>query len=252
MMGMASVLKLIQREEEIEAATSKEQAPAPSEETVAPQAQTPMPQEFADVFADASTPSTTSVANFPTPSTPSEPQEFGDIFRDSASSDTPPRSTPSDTSQNSITALQELLERAPKTEVAEGLTLQFATITLEGKKVALLSAQGAIDANTLQGFEKQLTDLESQGYCYQIVDFANLSYINSSGMGLMVKRADLLKGRGGMVIVRASSKIQELFNMLGLGEVIPFAPSLEDAFDVLPLPKETSASPVLQLVAEGE
>jgi len=96
-----------------------------------------------------------------------------------------------------------------------------------GQRVDL---KGAIDGNSLQDlqdFVEQLYEAETEWF---IVDMSGIKYVNSTGLGSLVKYADQFKSRGGgMVLFSVPPKVKVIIKMLGLDSFFPIANSLEDA-----------------------
>jgi anti-sigma B factor antagonist len=84
----------------------------------------------------------------------------------------------------------------------------------EGKAVFLT---GSIDASTNQTFEKRLTDILSSGTTSVMLVLTNVKYINSTGLGTIVKCVDTFREKGGDIkLVGVPTKVIALFEMLGL------------------------------------
>ena len=64
----------------------------------------------------------------------------------------------------------------------------------EGKAVFLT---GSIDASTNQTFEKRLSDILSSGTTSVMLVLTNVKYINSTGLGTIVKCVDTFREKGG-------------------------------------------------------
>lgn len=84
----------------------------------------------------------------------------------------------------------------------------------EGKAVFLT---GSIDASTNQTFEKRLSDILSSGTTSVMLVLTNVKYINSTGLGTIVKCVDTFREKGGDIkLVGVPTKVIALFEMLGL------------------------------------
>lgn len=84
----------------------------------------------------------------------------------------------------------------------------------EGKAVFLT---GSIDASTNQTFEKRLSDILSSGTTSVMLVLTNVKYINSTGLGTIVKCVDNFREKGGDIkLVGVPTKVIALFEMLGL------------------------------------
>lgn len=62
-----------------------------------------------------------------------------------------------------------------------------------------------------------------------IFDFANLKFINSEGIGYLTEVHTHLIQRGSkLVIVGLNAHVQDVFNAIGIAEIMPIYPSLAD------------------------
>jgi anti-sigma B factor antagonist len=95
--------------------------------------------------------------------------------------------------------------------------------------VATIHLAGVIDAHTLDRFERSLAAAEQSGCRSILLDCEELRYVNSSGFGELVRYADRLREREGLlVLARVPPKVSVILEMLGLGSIIPVAGSLEE------------------------
>ena len=113
-----------------------------------------------------------------------------------------------------------------------------------GKSVLQFSLSGALDAETTAKFDAVLREVLSQPEPITLVRFANVHYVNSSGMGLLIKYSDLHQSRGGeLVLVEISPKVLSMFRMLGLLSVLKTFPTPALALAALGAPKQDPALP---------
>lgn len=97
----------------------------------------------------------------------------------------------------------------------------------EGKAVFLT---GSIDASTNQTFEKRLTDILSSGTTSVMLVLTNVKYINSTGLGTIVKCVDTFREKGGDIkLVGVPTKVIALFEMLGLLALFETHDTIESA-----------------------
>ncbi len=76
---------------------------------------------------------------------------------------------------------------------------------------------GSIDASTNHTFEQRLTDILSSGTKHLMLVLTNVKYINSTGLGTIVKCVDTFREKGGDIkLVGVPTKVIALFEMLGL------------------------------------
>ncbi len=101
----------------------------------------------------------------------------------------------------------------------------MAVLNFDIKSVALPSGEeakavlltGSIDASTNQQFESRLTDILNTGTHNVLLVLTNVKYINSTGLGTIVKCVDAFREKQGDIkLVGVPTKVIALFEMLGL------------------------------------
>lgn len=101
----------------------------------------------------------------------------------------------------------------------------MAVLNFDIKSVALSSGEdaktvfltGSIDASTNQAFEGRLSEILSGGTRNVMLVLTNVKYINSTGLGTIVKCVDTFREKGGDIkLVGVPAKVIALFEMLGL------------------------------------
>jgi len=114
----------------------------------------------------------------------------------------------------------------------------MAVLNFEIKPVSLPSGDeakavfltGSIDASTNQIFEGELTDILSSGTNKVLLVLTNVKYINSTGLGTIVKCVDTFRESGGDIkLVGVPTKVIALFEMLGLLALFETHETIEDA-----------------------
>lgn len=102
--------------------------------------------------------------------------------------------------------------------------------TADGLQVHIVQIQGYLDSSTFQELQDHLQSLIDQGVCRLIVDFEQLNYISSAGLGVMMgMMQEVRRHDGDLKIVRLSEKIRNLFEMLGFSRMILIYDDLEEA-----------------------
>ena len=84
-----------------------------------------------------------------------------------------------------------------------------------------LTAQltGAIDHHTARDMREKIDAAVIRGEITTLqLDFGGVTFMDSSGIGLIMGRYRLMQGRGGQVeVVKASKRMKKLMEMAGLG-----------------------------------
>ncbi len=98
----------------------------------------------------------------------------------------------------------------------------------EESKAVFLS--GSIDASTNQTFEGRLADILSAGTNKVLLVLTNVKYINSTGLGTIVKCVDNFREQDGDIkLVGVPTKVIALFEMLGLLALFETHETIEQA-----------------------
>ncbi|TVR42502.1 MAG: anti-sigma factor antagonist [Planctomycetota bacterium] len=114
----------------------------------------------------------------------------------------------------------------------------MAVLNFDIKDVALTAGgeakavflSGSIDASTNQVFESQLNDILSAGTNRVMLVLTNVKYINSTGLGTIVKCVDNFRDSGGDIkLVGVPTKVIALFEMLGLLALFETYDTIDDA-----------------------
>ncbi|MFH1708969.1 MAG: STAS domain-containing protein [Planctomycetota bacterium] len=111
--------------------------------------------------------------------------------------------------------------------------LDFDSSSVElanGEKAIAVSLTGSIDATTNQQFEQELTDILAKGVKKVILVLRGIKYINSTGLGTIVKCVDIYREAGGDIkMVGIPTKVIALFEMLGLLALFETFDQLDEA-----------------------
>ena len=101
------------------------------------------------------------------------------------------------------------------------LKIEHATAPVEGREVHILRLEGYVDAHTFTDFEEELTKLVEGGNHNLLLDLEKLTYINSTGLGLLMATfRQVRQFQGDLVIAKMSDKITNIFNLLGFSRLI--------------------------------
>lgn len=122
------------------------------------------------------------------------------------------------------------------------LESKMRTATADGHEPAtVVELIGSIDPSTLNVLEDVMDRCMAEGKKRVIFDLGELSYINSTGMGMFVQFADSLREAGGnLVLMRIQPKVLLVIEMLGLQEIFPITDD------------EATAMPALSGMSTGE
>jgi anti-sigma B factor antagonist len=94
-----------------------------------------------------------------------------------------------------------------------------------GTTATLAEVDGSIDASTIQQFQQVMDKLIEKGVQNLILDCTNVKYINSTGLGTLLKYADTFEGIGGQIaFCRVPSKVMLVMEMLGFNALFNIVP----------------------------
>ena len=92
---------------------------------------------------------------------------------------------------------------------------------------------GSLTGKSAADFEGEICNKASTGGSV-IMNLGELDYISSSGIGIVVKLYKELQDRKcGLAIVAASSRVQMLFELSGLTQLVPFMEGESEALSAL-------------------
>lgn len=105
----------------------------------------------------------------------------------------------------------------------------------EAGDIVVLSLYGSIRTNEdYAAFKEAMDGVTEKGKARIILNFKEVHFINSSGLGRLVLAAKKLKElNGALSIVNLSDDLKELFLFTRLDTKIPIFPTEEDAMAVL-------------------
>lgn len=99
-----------------------------------------------------------------------------------------------------------------------------------GQNAVFVDLSGSIDPESFEHFQGMFNELLEKDAQNIAINFENLKYINSTGMGLMVQITDNFKEKGGLIILmRIPSKVMLVMEMLGLQEFFQIVNSEDEA-----------------------
>ncbi|GAB1394967.1 STAS domain-containing protein [Rhodocyclaceae bacterium] len=98
----------------------------------------------------------------------------------------------------------------------------------------IVSVTGKLDALSAPEYEKAVTQLITDGKIHLVVDFAELSYISSAGLRVLLSTAKQLKPKGGAALfANLQEGVRDVFEMTGFSSILAIHPSVEAALAAL-------------------
>ena len=102
--------------------------------------------------------------------------------------------------------------------------LEFSTTITAlrtGSQATIARLKGSVDGTSLAQFQAQLRSLANNQEKYVALILSELKYINSSGMGALLKSVDMFSEIGGrLVVVDLTARMRDLFERLNLLDVL--------------------------------
>ncbi|MGE0431447.1 MAG: STAS domain-containing protein [Planctomycetota bacterium] len=96
------------------------------------------------------------------------------------------------------------------------LTLDVKRLSSVGDG-ALVTIAGAIDASTVMQFQSAIENLQLKGFRRFVIDMDGIRYVNSTGMGALVRLVDQLEATGGrFVLLRIHPRVRIVIEALGM------------------------------------
>jgi anti-anti-sigma factor len=101
------------------------------------------------------------------------------------------------------------------------------------KNCLIVYPTGEIDHHTSEVLKKEIDrHCESTMSKNIIVDFGNVNFMDSSGIGMIIGRYKYTHGKGGKTVVTGvSDNLRKIFTLSGLGRIIKIYPTVEDAVE---------------------
>jgi anti-sigma B factor antagonist len=99
--------------------------------------------------------------------------------------------------------------------------------------ITLIELSGELDAHTAPDFERFLEErVNDEKKAKLILDFSNLEYISSAGLGVLMGLIEEVRAQSGdMKLIKVPEKIYHVLDLLGFPIVFQVLPTLKEAVD---------------------
>jgi len=130
-----------------------------------------------------------------------------------------------------VTTLNFLMKETPTTRsyrrpVMDGITMEVKPCKIPGTVV--VKPVGSIDSTTTQVVEQQFDALMAQDTKCIVVDFSQVDFISSAGVGILLGTVSLLRGNGGdLVLMNLPGHVEEVFDIINLKSFFRTVDSIE-------------------------
>jgi anti-sigma B factor antagonist len=92
-----------------------------------------------------------------------------------------------------------------------------------------MTVVGEIDLATAPQLQSAFDDLAPDTSLKLVLDLRDVTFLDSTGVGVLINGRRQLSGEGAMRIVSTQTSIIKLFALTGLTEVFPIFPTLDEA-----------------------
>ena len=105
-------------------------------------------------------------------------------------------------------------------------------IETQQKDVLTFKLNGRLDSNTSPELEKKVFEAIEKGALKMVVDFADLDYISSAGLRVILKATKALKrSEGSMILCSMQDYVKEVFEIAGFDAFLPIVSEVDDALN---------------------
>ncbi len=109
---------------------------------------------------------------------------------------------------------------------------KFESRVRKHNSLQIIDLIGELDAHTSLILEKELLDLINQGQTKIILNFSELKYISSAGLGVFMGCIDDIRSKNGdLKFSNLSDKIFEVFDLLGFPHLFEIYNHEQEAMD---------------------
>jgi anti-anti-sigma factor len=107
----------------------------------------------------------------------------------------------------------------------------------ESPGYAVITVRGEVDVTTGSRLREPLYDLLRRTCCQHVVDLRAVTFLDSTGLGILVGDHKRLRDRGGSLrVVCGPGLVSRVFRLTGVDRVVPVHPTVEAAVAVLDQP----------------
>ena len=108
--------------------------------------------------------------------------------------------------------------------------VHFAVTESETEGTAVLAVQGEVDVSTAPELRERLLALAEAGRTVAVVDLSDVSFVDSTALGVLVSGVKRLRSAGGdLRLVVTQPRISKVFEITGLNDVFRIYLSAEEA-----------------------
>ncbi|HZW40114.1 MAG TPA: STAS domain-containing protein [Ignavibacteriaceae bacterium] len=109
---------------------------------------------------------------------------------------------------------------------------EFSAATKQSDEVSIIYLKGFLDAHTAPQLEAEFTNLIEKNKYYIVVNFKDLIYISSAGLGVFMAYIEKVRENNGDIkLVEMSEKVFNIFDLLGFPLLYEIYKSQDEAIN---------------------
>ena len=98
--------------------------------------------------------------------------------------------------------------------------------------VHVIEVAGSLDARNFERLEQVFDSYFEEGVYNIVVDISQVEYISSAGVGVLIGAAGRSQANEGNIVAAGPREsVREIFDLLGVGHILPVVASREKAFE---------------------
>ncbi|WMJ81200.1 anti-sigma F factor antagonist [Clostridium sp. MB40-C1] len=92
---------------------------------------------------------------------------------------------------------------------------------------------GELDHHSAEEVRNKIDDRVERDNCYNLIlDFSGVTFMDSSGIGVVIGRyKKLLRSKGKLYITKVNGSVKRVFELSGMFKIIPLYDSIEQALE---------------------
>ena len=105
---------------------------------------------------------------------------------------------------------------------------------VEGVALVVLRCHGDIDAHTVGELDKAVAGALEGGFSHMIVDFTDVAYSSSRGLGILIGARKTIQDRGGaLVLLNPNASVKATLDVLGFDSLFTIAETEQEALEMV-------------------
>jgi len=121
------------------------------------------------------------------------------------------------------------VEHRPAPKLSEEI-VQITISTREQDNRSIVEVSGEVDVHEAPTLDAELSSLIEAGNVNLVVDFTNVEFLDSTGLGVLVKGLKRAREHdGSLTVVATADRITKVFRITGLDSVIGVHGTVDDA-----------------------